>query len=45
MLAHQGKPVLYLERIRMGNLTLDAALPRGKYRFLTAEEIESLRKA
>ena len=44
MLAHQGKPVVYLERIRMGNLTLDTMLPRGKYRFLTAEEIESLRK-
>jgi len=45
MLAHQGKPVLYLERIRMGNLTLDAALPRGNYRFLTPEEIEGLRKS
>jgi len=44
MLAHQGKPVLYLERIRMGNLTLDSSLPRGEYRFLTDEEVESLRK-
>lgn len=43
MLAHQGKPVLYLERIRMGNLTLDPSLKRGDFRFLTAEELEELR--
>ena len=28
MMAYLGKPVLYLERVRMGNLTLDSALPR-----------------
>ena len=44
MLAYLGKPVQYLERISMGNMTLDPELPRGKYRFLTPEEIESLRK-
>lgn len=44
MLAHLGKPVLYLERIRMGNLTLDRTLPRGSYRFLTTEELEKIGK-
>jgi 16S rRNA pseudouridine516 synthase len=43
MLAQRGKPVLYLERVRMGNLTLDPALPRGKFRFLSPEEVEILR--
>ena len=44
MLAYLGKPVLYLERIRMGNLPLDSDLKRGSYRFLTDEEVEKLRK-
>ena len=44
MLAHQGKPVQYLERVRMGNLTLDRSLERGEYRFLTPEELSGLRK-
>lgn len=43
MLASRGKPVTYLERVRMGNLTLDGDLPRGAYRFLTSEEVECLR--
>jgi 16S rRNA pseudouridine516 synthase len=43
MLAHCGKPVLYLERIRMGNLPLDRTLERGEFRYLTAEELENLR--
>jgi len=43
MLAYLGKPVLYLERISMGNMTLDSDLPRGKYRFLAPEEVENLR--
>ena len=43
MLAYLGKPVLYLERISMGNMTLDPELPRGKYRFLTQEEVGDLR--
>ena len=43
MLAYRGKPVLYMERVKMGNLTLDPDLPRGEYRFLTAEEVENLR--
>lgn len=44
MLAARGKPVLYLERIKMGNLTLDQDLPRGKFRFLRTEELENLQK-
>ena len=43
MLAFLGKPVTYLERVRMGNLTLDENLARGSYRFLTETEIETLR--
>lgn len=43
MLAERGKPVLYLERIQMGGLTLDRGLPRGAFRFLTEEEIAGLR--
>lgn len=43
MLAARGAPVAYLERVRMGNLTLDRALRRGEFRFLTDEELESLR--
>jgi 16S rRNA pseudouridine516 synthase len=44
MLASRGAPVLYLERIKMGNLPLDLSLSRGEYRFLTTEELENLRK-
>ena len=44
MLAFCGKPVTYLERVKMGNLTLDTALVRGEYRFLTPAEIEDLRR-
>ena len=43
MLAQQGKPVLYLKRVRMGNLPLDPALELGSFRFLTEKEIENLR--
>lgn len=43
MLAARGAPVLYLERIQMGNLPLDRSLSRGAYRFLTDEELENLR--
>ena len=38
MMAYLGKPVLYLERVRMGNLLLDPVLERGTYRLLTKEE-------
>lgn len=43
MLAARGKPVLYLERIRMGTLSLDRSLARGAFRFLTEEELAALR--
>ena len=42
MLAARGKPVVYLERVRMGNLPLDRGLSRGFFRFLTEEEIAEL---
>ena len=45
MLGCLGKPVQYLERVRMGNLTLDRNLRRGEYRLLTAEEVENLRNS
>ena len=45
MLAARGAPVLYLKRLSMGPLTLDAELPIGGWRELTAEETASLRCA
>lgn len=45
MLAERGKPALYLERVQMGKLTLDPALKRGSFRFLTSEEVEILRNS
>lgn len=44
MLAQLGKPVVYLKRLRMGNLTLDPALAPGEFRFLTRAEQELLEK-
>ncbi len=44
MFACRGKPVVYLKRVAMGNLTLDPDLPKGAFRFLTDNEIENLRK-
>lgn len=44
MLASRGKPVKYLKRLQMGNLTLDSELAPGEYRFLSEAEIESLKK-
>ncbi|MCJ8010389.1 rRNA pseudouridine synthase [Paenibacillus sp. KQZ6P-2] len=38
-----GKKVLYLKRIRMGNLDLDPALKLGEYRELTEEELGLLK--
>lgn len=43
MLAARGSPVLYLERVQMGNLPLDRSLSRGSFRFLTDEELAGLR--
>ena len=44
MLHAVGNEVLYLKRLRMGTLKLDATLPRGSFRRLTEEETENLRK-
>lgn len=45
MLAARGKPVSYLCRMQMGNLTLDSALSPGAFRFLTPLEIEGCRNS
>ncbi len=42
MLAACGKPVVYLRRVQMGNLTLDPELKPGDFRLLTREEVEKL---
>lgn len=42
MMAARGKPVTYLKRLRFGPLELDADLPKGGWRALTAGEIEAL---
>lgn len=42
MLSALGKPVLYLSRVQMGNLTLDSSLSPGEYRFLTVPEVKEL---
>lgn len=39
-----GKKVLYLKRLRMGNLNLDASLKLGEYRELTDEELGLLQR-
>lgn len=38
-----GKEVIYLKRLRMGNLRLDENLASGEYRRLNDEEIQSLK--
>lgn len=42
MVQSVGKEVIYLKRIRMGNLSLDESLSLGEYRVLTAEELQLL---
>ncbi len=42
MFAGLGKPVVYLKRIRMGNLVLDENLALGEYRELTTKEIKGM---
>jgi 16S rRNA pseudouridine516 synthase len=44
MFSALGKPVVYLKRIRMADLTLDPALKPGAYRELTEAEIALLRR-
>lgn len=43
MFAAVGKEVLYLKRISMGSLSLDAHLPKGAYRPLTEQELTLLK--
>ncbi len=45
MFAKLGKKVVYLKRVRMGELELDDTLMVGDWRFLTEEEIRVLRQA
>jgi 16S rRNA pseudouridine516 synthase len=45
MLEAVSNKITYLERVSFGPLTLDEQLARGEWRFLTEEEIESLRNA
>ncbi len=39
-----GNEVIYLKRLRMGNLKLEAELPKGSYRRVTEEEREQLNR-
>ena len=43
MLAAREKPVVYLKRLSMGSLKLDAELKKGEYRTLTHKEVEELK--
>lgn len=45
MLAACGKPVTALKRLSMGPLALDDALQPGQWRFLTPEELASLKNS
>lgn len=45
MCAARGKPVLRLERLRFGPLTLDPGLEAGAWRPLSGEEVAALRTA
>ncbi len=38
-----GMEVTYLKRVKFGEVSLDEKLPLGEYRFLTAEELDSLK--
>ena len=44
MLESLDNKIVYLERISFANLTLDSALERGEWRYLTASEEEELEK-
>ena len=44
MFAAVGHPLIALERLRIGCVTLDARLAPGEYRSLTAEEIAGLKR-
>lgn len=42
MFSQMGNEVVYLKRVKMGNLELDSSIPVGSYRELTEEEIKLL---
>lgn len=42
MIASRGAAVCYLKRVAMGALCLDDSLEKGKYRFLSAEEVTKI---
>jgi len=44
MLEALDNKIVYLERIRFGNLRIENAPPRGQWRYLSAEEIAELEK-
>ncbi|AZP05535.1 pseudouridine synthase [Jeotgalibaca ciconiae] len=44
MVKARGKEVNYLKRLSMGTLKLDPSLKRGEYRYLTDEELQSLKE-
>ena len=44
MFAQLGNEVIYLKRVKMGQLELDPAIPLGGYRELSQDEIELLSK-
>ena len=44
MFAQLGNEVIYLKRVKMGQLELDPAIPLGGYRELSQDEIELLNK-
>lgn len=45
IMAELGHPVIYLKRVRIGNLILDENLKPGEYRELTDSEIKALKEA
>ena len=45
MIRYAGCRVVYLKRLKIGTLSLDESLPKGKYRELTPEELENIKSA
>jgi len=43
MIRHFGAKVVYLRRVSIGGVALDASLPDGQYRELTESELETLK--
>ena len=43
MIRYAGCRVLYLKRVKIGNLPIDPSLPRGSYRPLSLEELNLIR--